>query len=158
MKRIAISILAALPIAAAACDSVSVQVLPFEPAVEYRPVAAISSMAPAAPRAGAVVTRATARMEGCTLVVGYADPVIVVARELKQCGREHVLEHELEHVRIYRAALATLSDRITARGATLEAAREEVLAVYAQHRALDAEDNHNDVACGRQVARLYALL
>lgn len=110
---------------------------------------------------GAVVTTATVRIDGCTATVGWRDTTLFVIRELKrnQCAFDHVLEHEEEHIRIYRRALETLEARVREAARTLplpEAAQREVLAVRAAHKAHDSDEEYdrNHTACGGRIVKL----
>jgi len=112
--------------------------------------------------AGQVRQTSTVRVEGCTAVVGYAAPVLYVARELAQdpCAFDTVLAHERMHLAIYRHALADLEPRIRAAALSrplFDAARLELQAVRAAHRAFDrAEDGarRNALACDGSILRL----
>lgn len=161
-RAIAAAVLA-LPCVAHACDRVDVAVLPFEPRYDHSvPFSTLS--ADGVPTFGVTTVTTTARVQGCQVVVGYADPVVHVAAELRRdsCAFEHVLGHEDEHVRIYRDALATLAARIQARRgeANLFAAVvQELDAVKPQHRAhdSDAEYHTNETACSGRILRLAGL-
>ncbi len=143
---------------AAACDAYQVDVLPFEPAraeVAYEQLTRLNGR----PTVGAVMARATARVDGCRITMGYAEPVLVLARELDACSRQHVEEHELEHVRIYREALAEAGDRVT-RDALTAGPQAALLAFYedvrGRHAAHDSDDEYarNGTACGGRIAAL----
>lgn len=150
-----------------ACGGVptTVNVLPFEPVLAYLPHRDLSAMA-GEPLAGAVVARAVAALsaDGCTLVVGWAAPVVVLATELQAdpCAHAHVLRHELQHVRIYLAALGWLPGRIgdlmAGGAAPLHAADQALREVRAAHDELDSpyELRTNHTACGRRIPRLLA--
>jgi len=140
-----------------ACDAINVEVLPFTVASDYT-----RSADELGGRVGLVEVKLTAKVSGCTAVVGYANPVLRVASELRrnQCAFEHVLTHENEHVRIYEEALRTLASRIEARSAEdlFKVASEEVLAVLPAHEAHDSPEEYatNATACNGRIAKLVA--
>jgi len=146
--------------AGALCDPAAVRVvlLPFEAREAYT----LAYAELASPHAGQVRQTYTVRVEDCTAIVGYASPVLYVARELAQddCAFDTVLAHEREHLAIYRRALADLEARIRAAALTrplFDAARLELQAVRAEHLAFDrAEDvaRRNARACGGSILRL----
>jgi hypothetical protein len=161
MKTLIASLLMAPLLSHAACESVSVTVLPFEGRIDYSlPAAEI----PGGRNVGAVSVKYHIAVEGCSVTLGYADPVLYVARELNgnPCALAHVLRHEKEHVRIYRRALETLADRVKARrgeDSLFQVAKEELEAVQVLHRG---HDNHreyrlNFTACNGAIASLAGL-
>lgn len=148
-----------------ACAVPAVRVLPIETiTVGHLPHDVLSGAA-GEPVAGAVITRAKAELSAdrCTLVAGWTEPLVLVASELRAdaCAYAHVLRHELEHVRIYLAALEVLQQRIRALMAAgaepLAAADAALLAVRDLHADHDnpREMRANHTACaGRIVALL----
>lgn len=150
-----------------ACAEPAIEALPFEPVISTRlSHAELTALGGGDPLAGAVVTLRTAELsdDGCTLRAGWSRPVIYIAAELtrNRCAYDHVLTHELEHVRIYTAALQLLPLRIRAlmhQGHTAQAAAEQALIeVRAQHAAHDSDEElaTNRTACGRRIPRLLA--
>jgi len=119
---IAAALFALSPVAASACASVDVTVLPFVVAQDFTMLSSeILDSTGGVGQFGVVTVKFTATVSGCNVTVGYANPVLHVASELRRdaCSFDHVMVHEEEHVRLYRAALATLAARI--RGARLGA-------------------------------------
>lgn len=152
---------------ATACHEPAVQPLPFEPVLDTRLThAQLTTLAGGDPLAGAVFARRHVALsaDGCTLSVGWAQPVIYIAAELlgNRCAFEHVLAHEMEHVRIYRAALVALPQRIgalRAQGlASVAAAEQALIEVRALHAAHDNPDElgTNRTACRRRIPVLLA--
>ena len=106
----------------------------------------------------------------CVLDVGYADPRITIATELKasKCAYEHVMTHEMTHYFIYANAAATLKARIMARfkpgmlwqgtaESLYEVVSQEVIdPVKLQNEALDSptEYRRNAYACGGIIKQL----
>lgn len=142
-----------------ACESVEVDVLPFEYAEKPAAFAALSRVN-GGPTFGLVQAAATARLDGCKLVVGYRPATLSVANELRadQCAYDHVMAHELEHVAIYRRALAGAGDRLRAavpqRGfVAVEAFFDDVRAAQAAHDS-DEEYGANLTACSGRVVAL----
>ena len=143
------------------CDprEVRVDVLPFEVREDFSvPYAHLDGIAA---EVGFVRETMTVHVEGCRAIVGYANPVLYVASELKSnpCAFDTVLEHERHHADIYRSALQDLERRI--RTAALEkplfeAAVQEVTAVQSAHDAFDSRDEYrkNVTACGGHIYRL----
>jgi hypothetical protein len=157
-----VTLLAAFSTQAATCapEDITINVLPLEVKHDYT-LSFEDMQRLGYGFVGAVVTTATARIDGCTVTVGWRDTTLYVIRELKrnQCAFDHVLEHEEEHIRIYRRARETLEARIREAAKTLslqEAAEREVLAVRAAHRAHDSPEEYakNDTACNGRVRRL----
>lgn len=148
MKRTLLSLAILAGASAHACDTVSITVLPFEPVTASKPYAALGF-------AGAVYATPVVTRDECTLTVGYTDVTLYVARELTgdACAVAHVTAHEEEHVRLYRAHLATLAARIAAGGDALT----ELHAVRAAHKALDATDNDNGRACRGRILKLIGV-
>lgn len=149
---------------AEACESVAVEVLPFDPPVEYRPFADLTRLAGGLPTFGAVVSKMTVRAEGCAVTAGWTDARIILAAELREdpCAHEHVLHHEREHARIYREALAALPERVRNRPADqrpFDAAIEALDASKPHHVALDSPDEYrrNLTACGGAIVRVTRL-
>jgi hypothetical protein len=147
----------------AACTEVSVDVLPFNVIEDYsKSFEALHEYGVSSAEVGLVRTTSTVKVQGCTATVGYRDPVLYIASELKrnQCAFDHVKEHELTHVRIYQEALATLKQRIEARTANgedlFQAAKTEVLAVEALHKAFDSPEEYaeNKSACNGKIIKL----
>jgi len=120
--------------------------------------------------------------QGCAtlnITVGFTNTTVYVAKELNRspCAREHVLEHELEHIAIYRRALQTLASRVTLKlepkiariaptalngsdvDELLNAAMDEAATVMVEHAAFDspAEYARNFTACDGAIARLYRI-
>lgn len=144
-----------------------IEALPFTPELSTRlSHAELTALGGGDPLAGAVVTLRTAELsdDGCTLRAGWARPVIYIAAELagNRCAYDHVLTHELEHVRIYTAALQLLPLRIRVlmhQGYAPQAAAElALLEVRAAHAAHDSDEElaTNRTACGRRIPRLLA--
>lgn len=149
-----------------ACTTPTVRALPIETiTVSHLPHAELSEVA-GEPVAGAVVTRARAELSAdrCTLVVGWTEPLVLIASELRDdtCAWAHVLRHELEHVRIYLAALEVLPQRIRtlmdAGAEPLAAADAALLAVRALHADHDnpRELRANHTACSGRIVALLA--
>jgi hypothetical protein len=160
MKTLIAALLMAPLLSHAACESVSITVLPFEPRVVLDlPAEEI----PGGRNVGAVSVKYHIDVSECSVTLGYADPVLYVARELSAnpCAVNHVMRHEQEHVRIYRRALSTLADRVQARRGEdlIRVAQEELAAVQPLHRG---HDNHreyrlNFTACNGAIASLAGL-
>jgi hypothetical protein len=155
----------ALPLAAVACDSVSVTILPFDVVRDFTTsFSALSATNGGVPTFGTVRVDFVATLKGCDVTVGYRNPVLRVARELRSdsCSFDHVLVHEEEHLTIYRTALATLAARIEARATDpnlFKAVVEELDAVKPAHRAHDSDDEYdtNRTACMGRILRLAGL-
>lgn len=112
---------------------------------------------------------------GCGAVVitaGYVDVVLRVARELPpgSCAFDHVYQHEMQHLAIYRAHLEWLRSSIAQRLQPLltgdptrwaPLAADEVARaldeVQVQHAAIDGPELHrsNMQACGGELRRLW---
>lgn len=148
------------------CHAATLQLLPFDPAAAELPMVELGRRygQPGAALLGAVVTRRHVEWDAatCTLTAGWAEPVLWLASEVaaQACARDHVLAHEAEHVRIYRAALGALPERIQAlraQGLGWQAAAEAALIeVRAQHQAHDSDEelDRNRTACGGRIARI----
>ena len=113
------------------------------------------------PLVGLVRQTTTVQVDGCTATVGYANPVLYVASELRPspCAFQTVFEHESHHVAIYRRALLDLDARIRAAAADkplFVAAVQEVKAVEAPQNAFDnpTEYRKNLTACHGDIYRL----
>jgi hypothetical protein len=163
MKNATFLAIALLFGSAHACERIDVTVLPFEVQTEFSKARAELQAIGSGEEVGLVRAISTVRVDGCSATVGYRDPVLYVARELKrdQCAFDHVLKHEEEHVRIYRAALKTLEARVREAASELtlfEAAKREVLAVQAAHKAHDSDEEYdlNRTACFGKIAKLAA--
>lgn len=149
----------------AACESVQVNVLPLEVVEDHSmPSARLAAVTDGIALFGAVFAVFRAEAADCVVTAGYTDVVLRVASELQrnQCAFDHVREHELEHVRIYRDALATLAARIQARAGEADlvaVARQEVAAVRVAHRAHDSDDEYakNRTACRGRILSLTNL-
>lgn len=143
-------------------DDIQINVLPFEVQTDlHHSFRDLQEIGVNAGEVGLVRTRASVRVDGCTATVGWKDPVLYVASELKrdQCAFAHVLEHEQEHVRIYQQAAAVLDERIRvlARDRPLfDASVDAVTEVRAAHAAHDSDEEYarNLTACNGQIARL----
>lgn len=144
-----------------------IEALPFAPAVDTSlSHDQLTALGGGDPLAGAVVAWRSVQLsdDGCTLHAGWERPVIYIAAELtrNRCAYDHVLTHELEHVRIYTAALQLLPLRIRTlmhQGHTAQAAAEQALVeVRAQHAAHDNPDElaTNRTACRRRIPVLLA--
>jgi hypothetical protein len=149
------------------CDQVDIHVLPFEVKEDFaQPHRWLAKRADDLGIVGAVITTSTIRVQGCDVVLGYLDPVLYVVRELtgNVCAHEHVLEHEREHVRIYRDHLSTLEKRISERAKGIEqskllaVANEELSRVRAIHAAHDSPEEYdkNNHVCDGRIPRLVA--
>lgn len=144
-------------------DGPVVALLPFEVQRDFsKSIKELREMG-AGSEVGLVRVRVFAQVDktGCSVTVGYRDPMLYVARELRenQCAFRFVLEHEEKHVRLYQEALATLESRVRAATASgldpFEAATREVLAVGSKHAEHDADvGTENRRACGGQIARV----
>lgn len=159
--------LAVCPPAEARCTDPAVQTVPFRPVLDTtRSHAQLTAMAGGKLLVGAVVTarHVAVSADGCTVTLGWAAPVIYIAAELtaNRCAMDHVMAHEMEHVRIYTAALEQLPQRVLVlvhKGMTpAEAAEQALIEVREQHAAHDNDDelDTNRTACGRRIPRLLA--
>lgn len=140
-------------------EQVRVQVLPFDVAEDFS--VPFASLQGEANEVGLVHQTTTVRVDGCSATVGYANPVLYVASELRQdpCAFQVVFEHESQHVEIYRLALRDLEQRIRAAARQrplFDAAVTEVTAVDAAQSAFDsaAEYRKNVTACRGRIHRL----
>jgi len=140
-------------------DEVRIEVLPFDVTEEFSvPYAELGGQAA---EVGLVRQTTTVKVQACRATVGYANPVLMVASELRRdaCAFQLVLEHERRHVEIYRLALIDLEQRIRAAAAhqpLFDAAVKEVTAVDAAHDAFDsvAEYRKNVTACRGRIYKL----
>jgi hypothetical protein len=113
---------------------------------------------------GLVAVRPIIRVEGCTVTVGYEQPQLYVAAEVArdECFRAHVMEHEQEHVAIYRRHLMTLEASIRADVGNSDDLASVVtrrhLEVRKEHQAHDADvASENARACNRRLRRLLPI-
>jgi hypothetical protein len=140
-------------------DEIRIEVLPFDVTEEFSvPYAELGGTAT---EVGLVRQTTTVKIEACRATVGYANPVLMVASELRRdaCAFQLVLEHERRHVEIYRLALIDLEQRIRAAAShrpLFDAAVKEVTAVDAVHDAFDsgAEYRKNVTACRGRIYKL----
>lgn len=143
----------------------TVEILPFEVVQDYsKSYQQLQDIGLANNEVGLVKATAYAYVskDKCTVIAGYKAPVLYVAKELKkdQCSFDHVQAHEQEHVAIYEAHLkgmqARIEQRIQAGEDKFEAAKTEVLAVYAKHKEHDSDEEYekNTTACNGSIKRL----
>lgn len=100
-----------LSFASFACESITIETLPFEPRVEFLPMQELNKQHPGDRILnGAVVTTANATFDpnSCVLTVGWQDVAVKIAEELNddECAVRYIAAHEMQHVEIYVTALA----------------------------------------------------
>lgn len=166
-SRLFIALAVALPaLCHAGCERLSVNVLPLaEPTIDTtRSLADLRAMTGVklATFGGTEVDNAVGSV-GCKVTMGYVNPTIYVAREIaaNACTLAHVLEHEHEHVAIYRRHLVGIAERMQANRDAPDlnaAAQSELRSVKAAHDAHDspAEYQRNATACKGALTRFFA--
>jgi hypothetical protein len=141
-------------------DEIEIEVLPFHVTENFS--TSYAKLEGVAYEVGLVRETTTVTVQGCKATVGYVDPVLYVASELRgnACAFETVLGHEERHLEIYRHALLNLELRIRATAANrplFEAAVYEVNAVRALQNAFDdseSESRKNWTSCHGQIYKL----
>ncbi len=147
---------------AQACEKVEIQVLPFTVQTNFDKTMPELVKLGLGGEVGMVLTRSSTTFKDCKLTVGFKDPVLYVASELKanRCAFNHVLNHEQEHVRIYQAGLAKMEDKLKARIEAGEhpfkAGEAEIAAIRAQHQTFDSPEEYalNETVCRKQIVAL----
>lgn len=159
--RLAAACLALAACSATACESYAVHTLPFEPTTDTSlTVRELVSLTDGAAMFGAVYTVSTYKVEACTITVGYASPVIYIAKEVMQspCAAAFVIGHEAEHVNRYRQALQAMPAAIAAAAVSVgpvRAVEAALAAVRAAQADIDtAAQRPTNFACGGRLAAI----
>ncbi len=149
-----------IPASHAACARYEVEVEPFtytEGTASFRHLTEVENGG--RPLFGVVHAEAWLGVYKCTISFGYRNVRLLLATELKRdyCAWNHIREHELRHVELYRDALAYAPERIAELARTLEpreAARQYLREVAQRHRDeidTDEEYDTNRTACNGAV-------
>jgi hypothetical protein len=96
------------------CDKVNVTILPFHnDTILSKSISDLNLLTKMDVTLGLVITQRTWTVEDCNIEIGYINTSLYIARELSasQCAFDHVMEHEQEHLAIYRRHIATLKER-----------------------------------------------
>lgn len=160
LKAIVAALAVAPLMAHAACESVSIEVLPFTVAYDNSWTFDQISAASKEVTFAGTFAKYVGEVRGCSVKVGYI-ATVRVSRELVDhpCAMAHVMAHEDKHVAYFREATATLAARIEARKGEANFAKavgDELFAVKAKHAALDNPEEYrsNERACGGAILRL----
>jgi hypothetical protein len=150
-----------MPSAFAACDVVNVEVVPFVYTHQDMPAKVMRKVGGSDTLVGMLRVGVSVTFGECSAHIEFKNAVLTIAEELKRsdCAYQHVLTHELEHVRIYTDASKTVGAQIEADVPKLgmQAAITKALdGINAQNEAHDNpyEYNSNMKACH---GRVYAL-
>jgi len=101
------------------CSVVNVTILPFvHSTVLSKSISDLNKLTQMDVTLGLVSTQRTWTVDDCSIEVGYINTSLYIASELSassselaKCAFDHVMEHEQEHLAIYRRHLATLKER-----------------------------------------------
>lgn len=98
----------------------------------------------------AVVAKPVVKVDGCNVVVGYDNVKLIMARELRrsQCLYKVNYEHELEHVNIYKDALAKVHIVLDSKEAVESAVKTFFNTVRQSHRVHDKDVSDENGQCG----------